>query len=80
MISFEWSNVVEPLLHSFVPFQIRVEFNSKIIYQCIVDEGSFESILYSLAWQALGSPKLVSSMNDLLAFDRRPNEYLGISL
>jgi hypothetical protein len=60
------------------PFQIRVKVNSKGIYRCIVDEGSSTSILSSSTWKALGSPKLVSATSELLDFDRRPSEYLGI--
>jgi hypothetical protein len=66
------------ILPSFVPFQIRVEVNSKKIYRCIVDEGASTSILSSSTWQALGSPKLVSEEHELLDFDRCPSEYLGI--
>jgi hypothetical protein len=29
MVPFDWSNLVEPLLISYAPFQIRVEVNSK---------------------------------------------------
>jgi hypothetical protein len=50
----------------------------KNFYQCIVDEGASASILSSSAWKDLGSPKLVSATSELLAFDRRPSEYLGI--
>jgi len=47
-----------------------VNVNSKGIYQCIVDEGAFASVLSSLALKPLGSPNLVSSANALLDFDR----------
>jgi hypothetical protein len=43
-----------------------------------VDEGASTSILYSSAWQALGSSRLVSSLHEMLDFDRHPSEYLGI--
>jgi hypothetical protein len=78
MVSFDWNEIVEPLLPSSAPFQIRFEVNSKIIYRCIVDEGASTSILSSSNWQALGSPKIVSASHELLAFDRCPSEYLGI--
>jgi hypothetical protein len=42
-----------------------------------VYEGASASILSSLAWQALGSPDLVSASHELLDFDRHPSEYLG---
>ena len=43
-----------------------------------MDEGASASILSSLVWKVLGSPKLVSTSHELLAFDRCPSEYLGI--
>jgi hypothetical protein len=43
-----------------------------------VDEGASGSILSSSVLKVLGSPKLVSSSHELLAFDRRPSEYLGV--
>jgi hypothetical protein len=78
MVSFDWNDLVEPHLPSFTPFQIRVEVNSTNIYRCIMDEGSSASILSSSAWKVLGSPELVSSSHELLAFDRRPSEFLGV--
>jgi hypothetical protein len=33
MVSFEWNDLVEPILPSSAPFQIRVEFNSNNIYR-----------------------------------------------
>jgi hypothetical protein len=57
---------------------VLVESMLKGIHRCIVDEGSSTSILSSLAWKALGSPKIVSATSELLAFDRRPSECLGI--
>jgi hypothetical protein len=78
MVSFDWNDLVEPCLPSSTPFQIRVEVNSTNIYRCIVDEGAFASILSSLVWKVLGYTKLVSASHELLAFDRRPSEYLGV--
>jgi hypothetical protein len=78
MVSFDWNDLVEPRLPSFTPFQIRVEVNSTNIYRCIVDEGASASILSSLVWKVLGSPKLVSASHELLDFDRRSSECLGI--
>jgi hypothetical protein len=78
MVSFDWNDLVEPCPPSSSPFQIRVEVNSNNIYLCIVDEGAFTSILSSLTWKYLGSPKLVSTSHELLDFDRRPSEYLGV--
>jgi hypothetical protein len=78
MVSFDWNDLFEPRLPYYDPFQIRVQVNSTNIYQCIVDEGASASILSSLVWKVLGSPELVSSSHELLAFDRRPSEYLGV--
>jgi hypothetical protein len=78
MVSFDWNDLVEPHLPSSAPFQIRVEFNSTNIYQCIVDEGASTSILSSSVWKFLGSPELVSTSHELLDFDRCPSEYLGV--
>jgi hypothetical protein len=78
MVSFDWNDLVEPCLPSFVPFQIRVEVNSTKNYRCTMDEGASAGILSSSVWKVLGSPKLVSSSHEMLVFDRRPSEYLGI--
>jgi hypothetical protein len=77
-VFFDWNDLVEPRLPSSAPFQIRVDVNSIFFYQCIIDEGSSESILSSLAWLALGSPDLVSSSHEFLYFDRCTSEYLVI--
>jgi hypothetical protein len=78
MVSFEWNDLIEPHLPYVTPFQIRVEVNSTNIYRCILDEGAFASILSSLVWKVLGSPKLVCSSHELLDFDKLPSEYFGI--
>jgi hypothetical protein len=80
MVFFDWNDLFEPLLPSFLPFQIRVKFNSKNIYRCIVDEGASASILSSSSWQALSSLELVSTSHELLVFERHHSEYLGILL
>jgi hypothetical protein len=43
-----------------------------------VDEGTSTSILSSSTWKSLGSLDLVSISHELLAFDKRPGEYLRI--
>jgi hypothetical protein len=78
MVSFDWNDLIEPLLPSFAPFQIRVEVNSIFFYRCIVDEGSSTSILSSSTWQDLGSHDLVSVSHEMLDFEKHPSEYLGI--
>ena len=45
---------------------------------CIVDERASISILYARSWRGMGSPSLVSTASQLLAFDRRTCIYLGI--
>jgi hypothetical protein len=78
MVSFDWNDLVEPRLPSYSPFQIRVEVNSTNIYRCIVDKGSSTNILSSSVWKVLVSLELVSTLHELLAFDRHPSEYLGV--
>jgi hypothetical protein len=78
MVSFDQNNLVEPHLPFSTPFQIRVRVNSRKIYRCIVDEGSYTSIFSSLAWKYFGSSNIVSSTSELLDFNRRPSECLGI--
>jgi hypothetical protein len=78
MVSFDWNDLVEPRLPYFSPFQIRFEVNSTNIYQCIADEGAFAGILSSSVWKFFGSPEILSSSHELLDFDRRPSEYLGV--
>jgi hypothetical protein len=78
MVSFDWNDLIEPHLPSSTPFKIRVEVNSTNIYRCIVDEEAYASILFSSVWKVLGSPELVSALHELLYFDRRPSEYLGV--
>jgi hypothetical protein len=78
MVSFDLNDLVEILLPSFSPFQIRFEVNSIFFYQCIVDKGASASILSSSAWKALGSLELVSASHELLTFYKHPTEYLGI--
>jgi hypothetical protein len=65
MVSFDWNDLVEPHLPSSAPFHIMG------VHRCIIDEGSSASILSSLAWQVLGSPKLVSATSEFLDFDKR---------
>jgi len=43
----------------------------------MVDEGPFTSIISSLTWKAFGSPKLLTTNNQLLGYDRRPGESMG---
>jgi len=65
IVSFDWNNIVEPLLPAYASFQIRVEFYSYNIYWCIVDEGAFTSILSSSTWKFMGPPKLMSTTSEI---------------
>jgi hypothetical protein len=58
-----------PLSSSTLPPSPRMVF---FHWNDIVDDGSFASILLSSAWKVLGSPKLVSTISELLACDRSP--------
>jgi hypothetical protein len=77
-VSFDWNDLVDPLLPSYVPIQIRVEVNSNFFYRCIMDEGASAGILSSSVWKVLGSPELVSTSNEMLDFERHSSEYFGI--
>ena len=76
--SFDWNSLVEPSLPSYIPFQIVVEGIYSTINQTIIDEGDSISILSSTTWQDLGSPNLVPASSQLLAFNKRTSEPLGV--
>ena len=76
--SFDWDILVEPRLPSNAPFQIKVKVEPYMITHCIDDEGASISILSAHAWRGMGSPSLVSTASQLLAFDRRNCIALGI--
>jgi len=44
----------------------------------VIDKGASVSILSSTAWQALGSPQLVPVTQNLLDFNKRTSQLLGI--
>jgi len=75
---FDWNDLVEPRLPSSAPFQIMFRVNSIGVHHCIIDEEASVCILSSSAWKSLGSLELVSATNELLDFNRRPSECLGI--
>jgi len=77
-VSFDWDSLVEPHLPYAAPFQIKVKVNSRNVYWCMVDEGSFASIISSLTWKALSSPKFLIAQSQLLAYDKRPGESMGV--
>ena len=66
VVSFDWNDLVEPQLPSSTPFQIRG------ILRYIVDKVYSTSILSSLAWKILGSPKIVSTTSVFPDSNRSP--------
>jgi hypothetical protein len=66
VVSFDWNDLVEPIIPSSTPFQIRG------FLQYIVDKVTSASILSSSTWKDLGFPKLLSAICELLTFDRSP--------
>jgi hypothetical protein len=78
VITIDWNALTEPRLPSYVPFQIIVEVCGRNIPNTIIDEGASVSILSLNAWQALGSPQLASVTQNLLDFNRRVSQPLGI--
>ena len=78
IISFDWNGFTQPCLPFSNPFQIIVRLEPFIVYHSIVDEGASVTILSSDVWKALGYPELVSVTNQLVAFDRRHSEPLGV--
>ena len=76
--SFDWDSLVEPHLPSNAPFHIKVKVEQYTIAHCIVDEGASISILYDCAWKGMGSPSLMLTASQLLAFDRSTCISLGI--
>jgi hypothetical protein len=76
-IRFDWDVLPGPRLPSYMPFQITVQVCGQDVPQTLIDEGSSVSILYSIAWQALGCPPLAPVTQNLLAFNRRTSQPLG---
>ena len=76
--SFDWSRFSGYRLPSYVPFEITVQTSSLVIPSTVIDEGVPVSVLSSTNWQAFGSPPLVPVTQNLLAFNRRTNQPLGI--
>ena len=76
--SFDWSRLTGCRLPSYVPFVITVQVSNMVIPSTIIDEGVSISILSSTTWQAFGSPPLVPVTQDLLAFNRRTSQPLGM--
>jgi hypothetical protein len=77
-IHFDWGALNGPRLPSYIPFQIIVQVCGQDVPQTLIDEGSSVSILSSIAWQDLGYPPLAPVTQNLLAFNRRTSQPLGI--
>jgi hypothetical protein len=77
-ILFYWGVLTRPCLPSHIPFKIIVQVCGWVIPQTLIDEGSSISIFSSIAWKALGYPKIVVVTQTLFTFNRRTSHPLGI--
>jgi hypothetical protein len=77
-ILFDWGVLTGPRFPSHIPFQITVQVHGRDVPQMLIDEGASISILSSVAWYALGFPHLALVTQNLLAFNRRTSQHLGI--
>jgi hypothetical protein len=77
-ILFDWGALTGPHLPSHIPFQITVQVHGRGVHQTLIDEGLSISILYSIAWYALGCLQLAPVTQNLLAFNRKTSQTLGI--
>jgi hypothetical protein len=77
-ILFDWGVLARPCLPSHIHFQITVQVCGRDVPQTLIDEGASVSILSSVAWYALGCPQLALVTQNLLAFNRRTSQPLGI--
>jgi hypothetical protein len=77
-ILFHWDALTRPHLPSHIPFQIIVQVHGRDVPQTLIDEGASVSILSSVAWYALGCPQLAPVTQNMLAFNRRTSQPLGI--
>jgi hypothetical protein len=77
-ILFDWGVITGPHLPSHIPFQITVQVHGWDVPQTLIDEGASVSILSSVTWYTLGCLQLASVTQNLLAFNRRTSQPLGI--
>jgi hypothetical protein len=77
-ILFDWGVLTRPHLPSHIPFQITVQVRGQDVPQTLIDEDASVSILSSVAWYALGCPQLAPVTQNLLSFNRRTSQPLGI--
>ena len=61
-----------------MPLEITVQAFGLVIPSTVIDEGASVIILSSTTWQAFGSPLLAPITQNLLAFNRRTSQPLGI--
>ena len=61
-----------------MPFEITVQAFGLVVPNTIIDKGVSVSILSSTTWQAFGSPLLAPVTQNLLTFNRRTSQPLGI--
>jgi hypothetical protein len=78
IISINWNHLTEPRLPSYIPFQITVQVCDRNIPNTIIDDGSSVSILFVNAWKSFGSSELAPMTQNLLTFDIRVSQPLGI--
>jgi hypothetical protein len=78
VITIDWNVIIEPHHPYYVPFKIVVECCGRHITNTITDERDFVSILSSNAWKVLGSPHLAWVTQNLLDFNIRVSQPLGI--
>jgi hypothetical protein len=77
-ILFYWGALTGHHLPSHIPFNITVQVCGRDVPQTLIDEGSFVSILSSIARKALGYPHLVPVTQNLLDLNKRTSQPLGI--
>jgi hypothetical protein len=77
-ILFDCGALTGPRLPSHVPFQITVQVRGRDVPQTLIDEAVSVSILSSVSWYALGCPQLAPVTQNLLSFNRRTSQPLGI--
>ena len=76
--SFDWNRFTGYRLPSYVHFEITVQAFGLVVPSTIIDKGTSISVLSSTTWQDFGSPPLAPVTQNLLAFNRRTSQPLGI--
>jgi hypothetical protein len=77
-ILFDWGVLTGPHLPSHIPFQITVQVYGRDVPQTLIDEGASVSIFSSIALYALGCLQIALVTQNLLSFNRRTSQPLGI--